>query len=118
MSFEILKRYISLLFCRTLLITIRRLEILPHGAASNRIQLPWAGCFLAWPFTGTAGPLGGLGSKFQLVVNAKEEIDIEDLLDVSTSPENAYPTLEEPAGTKDAQVRAEREARDSDAIRV
>ena len=52
---------------------------------------------------GVSDPLGGLGQKFQLVVIAKEEIDFENLLDVTTAKKNAYPTLEEPANTKEAQ---------------
>ena len=48
----------------------------------------------------------------------KEKIDIEDLLEVTTAMENVCLTLEEPAGTKEAQVRADREARNEDAIRV
>ena len=35
-------------------------------------------------------------------------IEIEDLLDVSTATENVYPTLEDPAGTEEAQARADR----------
>ena len=47
-----------------------------------------------------------------------QEIDIGSLLDVSTEPQNAYPTSKDPARTKDAQARADREAGNAEAIIV
>ena len=56
--------------------------------------------------------------RFQPIVIAKEEIDIEDLLAENTLPPNDYPTLEESQETEAAQVRADREARNERAIQV
>ena len=53
---------------------------------------------------------------FPLIVIAKEEIDIEDLLHDNGSLENPYPILEEPASTEDQQERTDREARNAMAI--
>ena len=50
------------------------------------------------------------------MVNVKEEIDLEDFLEVSPTTENMYPILQEPAGTKEAHVHADREACNADVI--
>ena len=56
--------------------------------------------------------------RFQLIVNAKKKIDIEDLLAENTLPPNDYKTLEEPQGTEKAQVRAAREAHNERALQA
>ena len=53
---------------------------------------------------------------FQLIFIAKEEIDIEDLLQVNVLPNNPCPTLEERVGREDYQARMDREARNAAAI--
>ena len=45
-------------------------------------------------------PWEGRVQQFQLIVIAKEEIDIEDLLAESTLPPNDCPTLEKPQKTE------------------
>ena len=83
--------------------------ILLHGAVRNGFELPFSGCFLEWTDSRAAGTLGRLGAKFQLIVIAKEEIDIDDIFAENTVPENAYLALEEPHGTEEGQVRKARE---------
>ena len=61
---------------------------------------------------------GKIDPKFEWLIIAKQEIHIKDLLDDTTATQNVYPTLKEPAGTEKAQMRADREARNAEAIRV
>ena len=96
--------------------------ILLHGAVRNGFELPFNGCFLEWTDSRAAGTLGRLGAKFQLIVIAKEEIDIDDIFAENTLPENVYLTLEETHGTEEGQVKKEkereREARNETAVRL
>ena len=45
-------------------------------------------------------PWENWAQRFQLVVILKEAIDVENFLTEKALPENVYPTLNKPAGTK------------------
>ena len=82
-----------------------------HGAVTHGIQLSRAGCVLERTDSRTAESLGRLGAMISAYRNRKKEIDMEDILAKNTLPPNDCPTFEEPQGTEEGQVRADREAR-------